>query len=93
MPTHPSHNHHNDTLANGLMNYFKDKEFTFRAITRLDKDTSGVVLVAKILISAQILGKAIREKKIFKEYVAVINGNITPLEGEINYPIKDRKRA
>ena len=93
MPTHPSHNHHNDTLANGLMNYFKDKEFTFRAITRLDKDTSGIVLVAKNLISAQILGKAIREKKIIKEYVAVVNRNINPLEGEINYPIKRQEEG
>jgi 23S rRNA pseudouridine1911/1915/1917 synthase len=93
MPTHPSHNHHNDTLANGLMNYFKDKEFTFRAITRLDKDTSGVVLVAKNLISAQLLGKAIREKKIFKEYVAVINGIINPMKGEMNFPIKRREEG
>ncbi len=93
MPTHPSHNHHNDTLANGLMNYFKDREFTFRAITRLDKDTSGIVLVAKNLISAQILGKAIREKKIIKEYVAVVNGIISPSKGQISHPIKRREEG
>ena len=49
MPTHPSHGHYYDTLANGLAFYFAKKSipFVFRAVNRLDRDTSGIVLVAK----------------------------------------------
>lgn len=93
MPTHPSHNHHNDTLANGLVNYFKDKTFTFRAITRLDRDTSGIVLVAKNSLSAQILGEDIKNKKIEKEYIAVINGQPSDDNGIISAPIKRAKEG
>lgn len=92
MPTHPSHNHHNDTLANGLMYYFKEN-FTFRAITRLDRDTSGVVLVAKNRFSAQILGNDIKNKKIRKKYIALINGTPEEETGIINAPIKRTKEG
>ncbi|MBE7053695.1 MAG: RluA family pseudouridine synthase [Ruminococcaceae bacterium] len=88
MPTHPSQNHHKDTLANGLLYYFKDEIFTFRAITRLDKDTSGVVLVAKNPYSSHILNKDMKNKKITKEYFAVVNGVPNKNQGEINAPIK-----
>ena len=49
MPTHPSHGHHDDTLANALVSRFKkmDVPFVFRPVNRLDRETSGVVLVAK----------------------------------------------
>lgn len=88
MPTHPSQNHYEDTLANGLMHYYADKNFTFRAITRLDRDTSGVVLVAKNPVSAAILGDAMKQGKIKKEYAAVVCGVPNPPEGTINAPIK-----
>ena len=44
-PTHPSHNHYSDTLANGLAYMYKSKNlpFVFRAVNRLDKNTSGIV--------------------------------------------------
>ena len=88
MPTHPSQNHHDDTLANGVMYYFRECDFTFRVITRLDRDTSGVVLVAKNSLSAQILSDDIKNKKILKEYIAVVNGVPTPSEGTVCAPIK-----
>ena len=49
MPIHPSMNHHEGTLANGLLHYFSEKgeSFTFRCINRLDRDTSGLTIVAK----------------------------------------------
>ena len=52
--THPSLGHFDDTLANGLAYYFTSRgiPFVFRAVNRLDRDTSGVVLVAKNRISA-----------------------------------------
>ena len=93
MPTHPSHNHHYDTLANALMYYYKDKKFTFRAITRLDRDTTGIVLVAKNPLSAQILGNDIRNKKIKKEYIALINGIIDNKKGIISAPIRRKEEG
>ena len=82
MPTHPSQNHHTDTLANGIMYYFSDN-FTFRVITRLDRDTSGVVLIAKNALSAQILGDCIKSRNINKSYIAVVNGIPKPDCGRI----------
>ena len=53
MPVHPSQGHHADTLANAVMFRYRNSDFTFRAITRLDGDTTGVVLVARNALSAQ----------------------------------------
>ena len=47
MPTHPSIRHFTDTLANGVCYMYKDRDFMFRAVTRLDRETSGIVLIAK----------------------------------------------
>ncbi len=48
-PVHPVHGHRTDTLANAVMDYRRQKgeTYTFRAVNRLDKDTSGLVLIAK----------------------------------------------
>ncbi len=91
MPTHPSQNHHADTLANGLMYYFRDSDFTFRVITRLDRDTSGVVLVAKNAMAAQKLSMSMQNGNIRKEYVAAVCGVPSPLEGTITAPIRREK--
>lgn len=87
MPTHPSHEHTTDTLANGVMYYF-GTDFTFHPITRLDKDTSGVVLVAKHALSAHILTESIKHNQIQKQYLAILNGILSPCEGEICAPVK-----
>lgn len=86
MPTHPSQNHHNDTLANGVMHYFRDTDFTFRVITRLDKDTSGVVLIAKNKISAAYITREMTEGRIIKEYEAICHGALDE-SGKIDAPI------
>lgn len=88
MPTHTSLNHYEDTLANGLMYYYKDYNFTMRAITRLDRDTSGVVLVAKNPLSAALLSEAMKRGEIKKEYTAVVNGILNPKAGVITARIK-----
>ncbi len=87
MPTHPSQNHHDDTLANGVIHYFKDKGFTFRVITRLDKDTSGVVVIAKNKLSASNLSDRMLKGEIKKEYIALCHGAPRETKGEINAPI------
>ena len=88
MPTHPSLNHYNDTLANAVMNYYRDKDFTFRVITRLDRNTSGLVLIAKNKISAQKLSEQMADKKIKKEYYAICHGCPEKKDGDIDIPIK-----
>lgn len=90
MPTHPSLNHYADTLANALTYYFRSNEspFVFRAISRLDNGTSGIVLVAKNRLSALRLSRSMACGKIKKEYFAVLDGRITPAEGIINRAIK-----
>ncbi len=93
MPTHPSQNHYGDTLANGLMGYFGGQNFIFRAITRLDKDTSGVVLVAKNPLSGAILVEDMKLGRIQKEYLAVTNGAPSPLSGMLDAPIRRRAES
>ncbi len=87
MPTHPSQNHHSDSLANAVMGYYMDSPITFRVITRLDKDTSGVVVIAKNKISAGILTEQMVNKSIDKEYVALCCGLFDYTKGAIEEPI------
>lgn len=84
-PTHPSHGHYNDTLANGLASYFalRGIPFVFRAISRLDADTSGVVLVAKNKPAAAALSRQMYAKTVKKEYIAVLRGTLESDKGEI----------
>ena len=88
MPIHPSMNHHEDTVANGLMYYFnkKGQKFTFRAINRLDRDTSGLTMVAKHLLSGGILSRQVSTKEIKRTYRAICEGQI-PKSGTIDAPI------
>lgn len=76
MPTHPSRNHQNDTLANGVVHYLGGEGTTIHVITRLDRDTSGVVLIAKNAVAAKFLTDDIQRKRVLKEYVAVVNGAV-----------------
>lgn len=87
MPTHPSYKHHNDTLANAVMYRYRDKPFTFRAITRLDEDTSGVVLIARDANTAQKLSKQMAYGKIQKQYLAICDSTPKELCGTIDAPI------
>ena len=76
VPTHPSHGHTADTLANGLAGYFGEKgiPFVFRAVNRLDSETSGVVLVAKNRPAAAEMSRRMMSGQIKKEYLAVLHG-------------------
>lgn len=85
MPTHPSHNHHGDTLADALAYYYKDapEPFVFRPINRLDRNTSGLTLIAKNRISAARLAASMRDGKIKKQYVAILDGALPNDRGNI----------
>ena len=90
MPVHPSKRHQGDTLSDSVKKHLKlsDEEFTFRCLTRLDKDTSGLVLIAKTLRAAQELNKQMAEKKILREYEAIVedDGSL-PDSGIIEAPV------
>ena len=86
MPTHPCRGNSLPTLAEAVMSYFGEG-FVFRAISRLDKDTSGIVLIAKNAYSAAILGRAMKNGEIEKEYTALALG-ITEPHGIIEAPIE-----
>ena len=87
-PIHPSVNNYNNTLANGVVHYYQQqkKPYIFRCINRLDRDTTGVTILAKNLISASILSKRMKERGLSRTYVAFVEG-ITKEEGTIDLPI------
>ena len=89
MPTHPSHGHLDDTLANALAfrAAAKGERFVFRPTNRLDRNTSGIVLAAKDQISACRLFEQMRAGKILKTYIAVLKGVPEPLCGVVCAPI------
>lgn len=77
MPTHPSHGHFDDTLANAVAHYdvtVKGQAGVFRPINRLDRDTSGVVLIARHQLAAARLSEAMREGRIRKRYLTILEG-------------------
>ena len=86
MPTHPSRGNTLPTLAAAVMHYL-GKGSVFRAISRLDKDTSGVVIIAKNAYSAAVLGKEMKSGRIIKEYTAHIPGVPEAPHGIIEAPI------
>ena len=88
MPIHPSMNHHEGTLANGLLYYYQSKgqAFTFRCINRLDRDTSGLTIVAKHLLSAGILSRQVSNREISRTYRAIVEG-LANDNGTIDAPI------
>ena len=85
MPTHPSHGHYADTLANGLAYLFvrRSQPFVFRSCSRLDRDTSGLVTVAKTRAAAYHFQRAHTAGEVDKTYLAVLVGHLTPTVGEI----------
>ena len=89
MPVHPSLNNYYNSMANALAWYFKEqnKPFIFRCSNRLDRDTSGLTVVAKHLVSAGILSTMTGKKEVKRNYLAIVSGHVTPAEGTINAPL------
>ena len=89
MPIHPSLNNYENSLANGLMWYYtqQGKPFIFRCTNRLDRDTSGLTVIAKHLISSSILSSMGARHEIKREYLAIVRGSVTPPSGTIDAPL------
>ena len=88
MPVHPSLHNYNNTLANAVAWYYQSQgiAYTFRCINRLDRDTSGLVLLAKNMLSSAILSRQMVNREIRRTYLAIADG-ITKDSGTINAPI------
>lgn len=88
MPVHPSFDNYYNTLANGLCYYYQEQNetFTFRCINRLDRDTTGLLIVAKHAISGCILSAMMTKREIHREYAAIVSGMLPPA-GYIDAPI------
>lgn len=97
MPVHPSRGNPENSLGNALAWYFKEQgvPFVFRCINRLDRDTSGLTIVAKHAVSAAILGQMVRAKAeqglkapgIHRTYLAIVEGKVMPVSGVMDAPI------
>lgn len=89
MPIHPSLNNYTNSLANALAWYYQQqgKPFIFRCCNRLDRDTSGLTVVAKHLVSGNILSTMTKKKEVRREYLAVVRGHIAPESGTISAPL------
>lgn len=87
-PVHPSIGNYDNTLANGAAWYFKEKEqaFVYRCINRLDRDTTGALILAKNPYSAAVLSAQMKQRQIRRTYLAIVQG-ITPSHGTIDAPI------
>lgn len=88
MPIHPSQGNYDNTLANAAAFYFRKKgePFVYRCINRLDRDTTGLLILAKHAYSAGLLSQMVATRKIKREYLAVASGK-TEESGTITAPI------
>ena len=92
LPIHPTKGYEYHSLANGVLHYYEKQgiPFVFRSINRIDKDTTGLVIVAKNMLSGSILGEAMRNREIRRTYLAVTEGEL-PERGTIDLPIGRRE--
>ena len=89
---HPAAGIHSGTLANALAFHFQNlPSATGKArpgiVHRLDRDTSGLMVVAKTEHSYSVLKAAFRERTVDKEYAALVQGHPDPTRGTIDAPI------
>lgn len=86
---HPAKCYQSGTLANGLLYYFKEKgeNCIVRLVSRLDMDTTGLILIAKSQFSHMALSRDMSKESFKKGYYAIIHGNLEKKEGTVDAPI------
>lgn len=101
MVVHPGNGNYTGTLVSALLNYtenLSDINGTDRPgiVHRIDKDTSGLLLISKTNEAHKILSEDFKNKKIKRKYIALVSGIIKEDKGKINAPIgrslNDRKK-
>lgn len=93
MPSHPSHGHRLDTVANALAHRYADKTYVFRPVNRLDRDTSGCMLTANTRDASFKMYSAMVEGRIHKTYLAVLDGILPMREGMIFSHVHRRQES
>ena len=89
---HPAPGHYQDTLVNGLLAYSNklsdiNGEFRPGIVHRIDKDTSGLLVICKNNETHEALANQLSDKTLFRQYLAIVHGEIEEDEGEIIAPI------
>lgn len=92
MVVHPSAGHPNGTLVNALLYHMTDLSSINDVVRpgivhRIDKDTSGLLMIAKNDHAHEALAKQLKDKTSLRKYVALVHGNISHEKGTINAPI------
>jgi len=93
MPSIPSYLYPSGTVANGLLAHY-DKHhlaYTIHIVTRLDKDTSGLMLIAKHQYSHSLLSQMQKKQEIKRYYKALVSGSIKEDKGGIRLPIRRKE--
>jgi 23S rRNA pseudouridine1911/1915/1917 synthase len=83
---HPAGIHQTDTLVNGLLDYWHCEIFPF-LVHRLDKDTSGIIVVAKNEKAKEALSSQFQKRTVEKKYLAIVDGVIREDEAVIEAPL------
>lgn len=91
--SHPSSLHFGNSLASGVMYYFSDEKFVYRCANRLDKNTSGLLIIAKNRLASALLVEMVKKKDIKRKYLAVVSGDFPYDKGEIVAPIGRSKTS
>lgn len=86
---HPTRSYPSGTLANGLIYYFQKsgENCIVRLVSRLDMDTSGLIIVAKNQFAHMCLSRDMKSEDFEKSYIAVIHGKMKEGQGIIDLPI------
>lgn len=89
IPVHPSVLHYEDSLSNSIKFYFDSINLRkkIRPVTRIDKDTSGLVVFAKNEYIQEFLIQQMKLGKFYKEYIAIVEGTFKEKKGTIYAPI------
>lgn len=89
MATLPSPKHKSGTVAHAVLGHYKriGNSNTIHVVTRLDLNTSGLILIAKNRLSHSLLAKSQKKFEIHRKYQAIIEGELHKIKGTINAPI------
>ncbi|MFM9327614.1 RluA family pseudouridine synthase [Paenibacillus mesotrionivorans] len=86
---HPTTGHWSNTLANGVVHMWQQRglRIRFRPVHRLDRETSGVLAIAKNPYVHQHISEQMKAGKVEKEYTALVRGHMEHPEGTVDAPI------
>lgn len=95
MATIPSRHHPAGTIANGVLHYYAVKNIpsTVHVVTRLDRDTSGLLLIAKNQYSHSLLSNLQKRHAIHRKYMAVVSGQMFNNRVTIDVPIGRKENS